>query len=428
MLAAVLVLSPLTLSAHVATYKKSFIDEAGTPGKYLMHLEGSPYEIGYAMGYLRPKEVVDYVHGEYIMSMFSFIRGDGYSDESDPAQGELVDALLRIPAVKLLLETVARGVPYEYRLEMKGIMDGTNDALGYKAVTYHQVMLVNVFPVLQSLTTSKQVMGLLELMFSDCNGYVAFGKATCDGRALMGRHLMWVGDPRYIHNYVIEYVPLLGKRFVSVASPGMVGINTGMNTAGIGFGCDYLNVVNAPKYPGGMGMWLLGRKIVQYASSVSEAESIIRRAKEIAPSLLIVGDAAGDGAVFEVYNRIVAPRYADWVSRDRNAPDPIEREDDLVVVSNHAFTRELYPLDPERSESSLRRYQVLTNLLLESYGKLDQTSGRAIIDFMHPPSEFYGDDPGQPVRQCVAFMDLDARTIWALYGNYDDPWVEFTLR
>jgi hypothetical protein len=99
-----------------------------------------------------------------------------------------------------------------------------------------------------------------------------------------------------------------------------------------------------------------------------------------------------------------------------------------VVVSNHAFTRELYPLDPERSESSLRRYQVLTNLLLESYGKLDQTSGRAIIDFMHPPSEFYGDDPGQPVRQCVAFMDLDARTIWALYGNYDDPWVEFTLR
>jgi hypothetical protein len=166
---------------------------------------------------------------------------------------------------------------------------------------------------------------------------------------------------------------------------------------------------------------------------MADAERIIRDAKETAPCFMVVADARGAGAVFEIYDGKVVPRYADWVQKDPNGPDPIETRDDLVVVSNHAFTPEMYPIDMYTS-SSMTRYQVLTTLLLENYGSIGQAKGAAIIDFMHPPSPYltgeyqgYGADPTQPVKQLVALMDLKDRTIWALYGHYNDPWVKYTL-
>jgi hypothetical protein len=437
-----LILPMLFLAVHPAqasdaAYRKSYIREIGNTGKYFMHLEGSPYEIGYAMGHFRPDEVVNLVHGEYVVSMFNFIQ-----PSSDTVigtdMGDRVDKFLRMPAVQRILDTMSRDVPYEYRLEMKGIVDGTNEALGVKAITYYHVLLVNFFPALQSLTTSEQVMKYLTLLFQDCNGYVAFGNATSDGRTIMGRHAMWAGDPQFMKSYVVEYLPCRGKRFVSIAPPGFVGVGTGLNIEGIGFGCDYFNAKGTPWYPGGMGMWFLGRKILQNASNIAEAEGIIRRSDEVAPSLLLVGDARHAGAVFEVYNHVVAPRYAGWTTSDPNAPDQIEAKEDLVSVTNNAFTPEMYPQDASTYSTAVR-YKIITKLLLEHYGELDTSQdgpgGRKIIDFMHPPSIYlpgteydgYGDDPTQPVKQCVALMDLKTRTIWALYGHYNDEWVEFTL-
>lgn len=418
---------------HVgAAVGKSYVRELDTPGKYLMHLEGTPYQMGHAMGRLRPDDVVRLVHGEYAVNMLSIVV-PLVDKGSRQVQGAFVDELLRMPNVQRALDLMGKDVPYEYRIEMKGVVDGTNEALGRQAVTYYHLLLVNLFPALQSLMTSPLVGDLVRAQVSSCQDYVAFGKATYDGRTLMGRHFMWVSDPLHEITYVIEYVPSRGKKFMSVAFPGMVGVSTGMNTAGIGIGSDYFNATGAPAYPGGLGMWFLGRKILQYSSSMAEAERIIRAAKETAPCFMVVGDAAGAGAVFEIYDGKVAPRYANWVQKDGNGPDQIENKDDLVVVSNHAFTSGMYPIDVYPS-SSMLRYQVLTTLLLENYGRIDQASGSAIIDFMHPPSPYltgtykgYGDDPAQPVKQLVALMDLKSRTIWALYGHYNDPWVKYTL-
>jgi hypothetical protein len=429
----VLFLAALTSAAHAAPGKGSYIKPLGAAGKYLMHLEGTPYEMGYAMGHMRPDDVVRLVHGEYVVSMLGIVlpvAGAG----SRYVQGSYVDSALRLPGVQAALEVMARDVPYEYKLEMKGIVDGTNDALGRKAITYYHVLLVNLFPALQSLVTTRTFGDYMQTVISSCHEYVAFGKATYDGRTLLGRHFMWVDDPLHEITYIVEYAPSQGRKFLSVSFPGMVGVSTGLNGAGIGIGSDFFNATGTPEYPRGLGMWFLGRKIVQYASSMADAERIIRASKESAPCFMIVGDAAGAGAVFEIYDRKVVARYASWVSNDANAPDQIENVDDLVVVSNHAFTPEMYPIDGYPL-SSMTRYQVLTDLLLDGYGSIDQDSGRAIIDFMHPPSPYltgdykgYGSDPTQTVKQLVALMDLKSRTIWALYGHYNDPWVEYTLR
>jgi hypothetical protein len=433
LLLVLLALPVLPALANAAGSDKSYIRALGSPGKYLMHLEGTPYQMGYAMGHLRPGDVVRLVHGEYAVNMLSLVLP--ILDKGiRPVQGALVDDLLRMPGVQDILDAMARDVPYEFKLEMKGIADGTNEALHYKAVTYHHILLVNLFPALQSLVTSGPLVQSMQGAIRSCQDYVAFGKATYDGRTLMGRHFMWVSDPLHEITYMVEYVPSKGKRFVSVSFPGMVGVSTGMNAAGIGLGSDFFNATGTPRFPDGLGMWFLGRKIVQYAGSIADAERMIRASDEAAPCFMVVGDASGAGAVFEIYDHKVAPRYAGWVPGDPNGPDQIESKDDLVVVSNHSFTPGMYPLDAY-PPSSMIRYQVLTDLLLGSYGRLDQISGRSIIDFMHPPSRYldgtgydgYGNDPAQPVKQCVALMDLKARTIWALYGHYNDPWVEYTL-
>ena len=229
-------------------------------------------------------------------------------------------------------------------------------------------------------------------------------------------------------------MPTTGNRFVAVTSPGMVGVITGMNKAGIGCGQDFFRAKKKAGYPTGVGMWLLGRKIVQYSSSIAEAEALIRASNEGAPSFIIVGDAKGAGAVFEVYDHKVSPRYANWISPDANAPDAIETNDNLVVLTNHAFTPEMYPVDTY-NESSIARYSILTNLLLENYGTMTKTIGIQIIDFMHPPSPYsigfdsdYGDDPTQTVKQHVVFMNLTKGKLWALFGHYNDPWVTYSFQ
>jgi hypothetical protein len=415
--------------ADTSSFGKSYVKPLDAPGKYLMHLEGTPYQIGYAMGRMRPRDVVRLVRGEYLAGMLSLalpVLDKGLR----PVQGAAIDALLRMPGVQRVLDTMARDVPYEYRLEMKGIVDGTNAALRYRAVTYYHVLVVNLFPALQAVVTSSPLTDTL----SACHGFVAFGDATRDGRTLMGRHFMWVAEPLHEITCVAEYVPARGRRFVSVTFPGMVGLITGVNSAGIGCGTDFFNATGSPSYPSGLGMWFLGRKVVQYASTISEAERIIRQADEVAPCFVLVGDAAGAGAVFEVYDHKVSKRSAAWVPTHPDTPDPIEMEDDLVVVSNHAFMPEMFPID-QFPANSLTRYEILTSLVLGSYGSLDEETGRAAIDFMHPPSPYltgayqgYGADPAQPVKQHVALLDLSTRTLWALYGHYSDPWVRYTLQ
>ncbi|MBN2159364.1 MAG: hypothetical protein JW807_08200 [Spirochaetes bacterium] len=416
---------------------KSSITEIGDTGKYLMHLEGTPYQIGYAIGHFRPDDVVKLCHGDYVVNVLNLIMPSlGITDVEATADG--LDLLLRIKAIQDLLDLMAADVPDEYREEMRGIADGTNAALGKKSaaikpVTYHHVLLVNFLPAMQYLLTSDLVASLLSSLFESCQGFIAFGDATIDGRALMGRHFMWTPDPLDSITCLAEYVPRRGRRFVAVTFPGMVGVITGLNSTGIGVGSNMFRASDRSGFPGGIGMWLLDRKLLQYSGSMADAEAMIREADETAPCFYIIGDAAGAGAVFEVYDHRVSARYADWISYDAAAPDPIEAEDDLVVVTNHAFTPEMYPIDDCRPGSAAR-YGILTGLLLDAYGTLDPASGREIIDYMHPPSPYhigydtdYSTDPTQSVQQHVVLMDLSERTISALYGHYNDPWVFHTL-
>ena len=200
LLVLLLIVTVSAVSAHAATCPvspKSYISQIGTTGKYLMHLEGTPYQIGYAMGYYRPIDVVRLVRGDYVINVLNRIMptlNTGYT----PITTAGLDLLLRSSKVKSLLDSMAKTVPTEYKQEMQGIVDGVNMALTknkIKVITYYHVLLVNLFPSLQYMTTSDLLDSLLSMNFEACQGFVAFDNATYGGSTFMGRHFMWLDNP-----------------------------------------------------------------------------------------------------------------------------------------------------------------------------------------------------------------------------------------
>ncbi len=428
---------------------KCYIKEINQTGKYLMHLEGSPYEIGYAMGYFRPEDVMRICHSEYYLGCIQDFYLGGlpeYMREAAvlilslkctyTATDIMIDILVNCIATQPLFNKLKEEIPEEYIEEMEGIAQGVNDALPGAHITLNHLVFFNIQRMLFTLDSNRPLSFLSRDNLHSCQGYVAFDEATDDGRVLMGRHYQWTDKVLHETTLVVEYVPENGYSFVSVTNPGTVGVLSAMNDQGVGIGLTSFNasLVTEESPPmSGMGAWLLARKIIQYSEDIDTAVMsavAMVEAKEASSAFIIIGDDDGKATVLETYNFTAIIRSTDWVCPDQSCPeDQIEDKDDLVVVTNHALTPEMgmYDQRPDGDNSHFR-YDVLTGLLLESYGTIDTQKGRDIIDFLHPPNyNYYGDDPNQTVKTHVAFFDLTHQEVWALYGHYNDPWAYHKL-
>lgn len=392
-------------------------------GKMLMHVEGTPYEIGYQQGCLAP-EAVHRMTKEFVKSV---LRGYDIPDELIPG---LIDL------GKSIAKKNEKYVPSEFIEEMKGVADGARDQ-GYD-VSYEDVLLLNMgFDVVLSVAypIATPIVAWQDKKGVACDGFVAMDDATSDGRVLMGRSFMF--NPEIFHEVamLIEYYPEKGHRFVSVSAPGFVGVTAAMSSAGIAIGMDMVPAMNTKPFVSGMGCLLTARQVVQYADELSDAVNMVKASKRGVPWLYIVGDGKGrekGGAVLEVSADKFAVRYMDYEYPDwaklLNLPRQIEDKDDLVVLANHYIVPEMYLTLSYAVKDSLWRYETLTNLLLQNYGNIDVEKGKEIIDYLHPPNYgYYGEDENRPVPASRTLFDLSNLELWSLYGMYSDPWAHWKL-
>ncbi len=427
LLAALVVLSlVICIPAHateIARYGKGYVIKLDE-NKYLLHVEGNPYEMGYQHGYLLA-EGVKRMTSEFPPAVF----------KSFGVPEELIPAVVKL-AKKLALEN-EKYVREEFREEMKGIADGAR-ARGYD-VTYEDVLALNmgfdailsiVYPITTPLLPWK----------SDaisCDGFVAFDDATVDGRVLMGRSFMFTPDVFHEEALLIEYVPSSGNKFVSVSAPGFVGVTSAMNVKGIAIGMDMVPAMDTQPVFSGAGCLLIAREVVQYSDELSDAVEVVKEAKRGVPWLYIVGDGRGKeigGAVLETSEDYFMVRYTDYRypqwAKFFGFPEQIEDKDDLVALSNHYIIPQMYfkalsyPV-----EDSVWRYNTLVNLILENYGRIDVEKGKELVDYLHPPNYgYYGYDENVPVSGTRTLYDLTNLELWSLYGMYSDPWVHFKLQ
>jgi hypothetical protein len=409
-----------------------YVRDIGTTGKKLLHVEGSPYDMGYAVGYYFPDEVIRNCSNEYYIAVCRDLMGDWVS-----VVGNIDIVVNAVKWSVLQLTRVHRkNIPPEYIEEMNGIVDGVRAVRPNAKFSFGDVLLLNmaVDTVISIIDRLKGIYGDRLSASHFCHGFVATGNATADGHTLMGRHFMFPHEVFSETAMLIEYVPDRGYPFVSITPPGYVGVTAAMNGRGMGIGMDMLHSRDSDYTKVGMGRLLLARKVIQYSESINGALTMIKASGFGVPNIYIIGDGNGDGAVVEMTANHIGVRRLD--SRYDAAEytvdvhqEQIEAREDLVLVANHAIVPEIANIT-YGSDNSLRRYPEMCGLLEESYGQIDQAKGRDIIDFLHPGgpySWFYGDDPEQPVAASVTLFDLSTRELWSLFGRYSDPWVYHRL-
>jgi isopenicillin-N N-acyltransferase like protein len=234
-------------------------------GYRVLHVKGTPYDMGFQQGTLLRDEIRELVH-------FLFdVKAKEFQTELKVEVGGLKVS----PDPKALIKGIADGqrkfVPARYFEEMRGIADGAG-------MPVEDVIVANFIPE----------------MFH-CSGFALCGKATVDGKLYHGRVLDYGVDWRLQEHAVVTVAEPEGRNaFVNVTFAGFVGSVTGMNAESISIG----------EMGGkGLGHWagvpmaILVRMALEEADSLEEAVGIFRDSPRTCEYYYVVADGETGKAV-----------------------------------------------------------------------------------------------------------------------------------
>jgi hypothetical protein len=456
-----------------ATYSpdgKGYLTLLASPNKYLMHLEGSSYAMGYQHGWLRAQAVQTLastysfkqillafvgvtveesydmleqaITGTTVGNVLAWLLGQNYINQVLATYTDILDAMIVL--IKDVVRNNMQFVPQELKDEMRGIADGAT-AHGYP-VNVESVQLLNLgfdailsflYPIVTPLMNLNQF-----LSFHACDGFVATDHATAGGITLMGRNWMFTAYGLKDYSLMIEYKPSAAGsiKFMTSGIPGMVGSITGMNVRGIGIGIDMVPAFDC--HPGhfGMGGPLMCRMAIQYKGELEAARDYLGTTHCGVSWLFSVGDGQGTNK-----GGVVVERSASWwFGREDNydphqwfpyvgwggaSIDVKEEKDDLVCLANNYI-----PVTMNTGaaafilEDSVWRYNTVTGLCLAKYGVMTFENAKSIVDYAHPPNYgYYGTNPYQAIQGIRNALDLTNLKMASLYGYYGQPWVTYTL-
>jgi predicted exporter len=369
-------------------------------GIWAMRLTGSPYEMGYANGMLG-RDLQDALEAQALeafhtavpnpLARFAILRGlagwmPGLDRFFTPAQLQ----------------------------EVSGSVDAGRDTfkeLGpafTRRIYYHAIHDLG-----QALVDTPLVVG--------CSGFMAGGDATADGSWLLARNFDFDGGVVFDRDKIVTFVvPEEGISFVSVSFTGMVGVVSGMNADGLAVAIQAAG--SEASIRPGMPMALVVREMLQHASSLEEAEAILRkRAGTVSENVMVVDGEAGEAALFEV------------------TPETVERLEvgTRLGVTNHFRTMALASdlTNQERVADYTTRHRLarIDELLKRHHGGLDPTLAREILedrngvgDTLLPPGHRWALNADIATHGVV--FDATHKRIWvSRYPNLAGGWVSFDL-
>lgn len=289
-------------------------------GLLLVQIAGDPYERGRQHGTLL---------GERIRHLRGRLIGDIVFGKG-PAMGALFLGILYG-----ILARMHPNISRELREEMRGVADGAR-------VAYRDILLLNCFddvlhaliqlnPVLAPLLHHRFVKPVLGWLGAPptpapgfaCSSFALTGPASATGAPIHGRNLDYlVHDgfidpeglvPRELRQNVVVFVvrPTTGQPFAAVGWPGFVGLVTALNGAGLSLAC--LTSTVPREIANATPLLLLYRAVAQYASTLDEAEWLLRGARRtIGNNLTVASGREHDVRLFEfTTDRLCATRPTD---------------------------------------------------------------------------------------------------------------------
>lgn len=286
-------------------------------GTRVLHLQGTPEEMGRQHGVLMKQSVRDLVdkvvYGIGVGS--SFEKGRWFFGEIEEAQRRLRPF-----------------IDERYLREM----DALADASGLER---QEVRLANIFPEL-----------------FHCSGFAVYGSSTAGGRMYHGRILDYMRGVGLEGNaVVIVHRPEQGHAWVNVGYAGLAGTVTAMNEQHISIG-----------EMGGRGegnwdgkpMAELLREVMERASTLDEALAILRRGPRTCEYFYVVADGRAKRAV----GIAATPQNFEVIQAGQSHPRLPHAIPDAVVLS------------------AGDRYEKLAARVKEQHGKLDEEGARHLMD------------------------------------------------
>ncbi|MBA4367066.1 MAG: hypothetical protein C0403_05440 [Desulfobacterium sp.] len=327
-------------------------------GNIILHLSGTPYEMGYQHGKLLKKDI-----HEGVVPVFS--NPVSHSPDYRDMPG-LVQKLVMKYLEWKVYAPIERNMPEEYLEELRGLADGSG-------IEYRMIFISNFLSDL-TMAMLPEVIGKKAKNFgvySECSDFAASGKATKDGKLIVGRNTDYSGQGRWMaHQTLIFYKPKKQYAYVNVTTAGMLKCNSAMNEKGITMGGHFMGFAGAT--PEGVSFTIFENEIMRKAGSIDEALKILRSGRIGGSFGLVIADGrTGDAIVVEA-------------AGDRLGVRKMKRGS--ICLTNFATTPELRGVDLLAKYNIMMRdlvgrYKQLERLIEKNYGKITP----------HLGAEFMGD-------------------------------------
>eukprot|EP00605_Chrysophyceae_sp_TOSAG23-4_P002579 GSChrysophyteH1.ASY1.ANO1.2849.1 assembled CDS len=272
----------------IKTVKNGVLYEAGPENARfpVVHVYGTPYEMGYAQGELVGESLSGFVHGtfKYLIDEASDALPNKFPHIPAAMKKVILEKGIDF-ALQMTADLTAKYTPQEFFDELRGITDAVPD------VDYDLLLRLQMMP---------------ELTKASCSFFGSWGAASKDGKTYHMRSLDYETEgpfPNFPQVTVYHPSPAEGtvqNAFANVGWPGSIGTLTGMNDKqmsineiGVSFPDDSFEqgTPNTPPEKLRGEPWMsVVRNMLQHTSSLDDAVKSVQDSERTCNLIVGVGD------------------------------------------------------------------------------------------------------------------------------------------
>ena len=322
------------------------IDQEHGTNSQVIHIKGDHYQMGYQHGQqvrLLRSHIV-----KAIEARFAQLEQDGPDEIFEALVWETQQVLqMADPATVAVIRGLADGLNLEFdRLLRYNLVAFLNDALTTRR------------PSINGGTGKERAEG--------CTTWAATGSATADGQPLLAKNR----DYRLEHlplQTVVRAEPAIGYRYTYLTSAGSPGVfAAGFNQAGLAVADTH---VSSSDVGPGLPVYALSMHVLEEHDTVHSALDYLQSVPRLGRNNLLLADANGDIALFEMGYR---------------SSSVLTAEVDILVNTNHFNSPVMQPYFVDTSPPALQgntfqRYNKVKQVLNNAYGHIDVAKSQQLM-------------------------------------------------
>ena len=285
-------------------------------GFYVLHLWGSPQEMGRAHGTLLKNQISELIQ-KYLY------------------EGVLNDFGIPWPFLVLEAKKFEAALPQDFKTELHAIAEGAG-------ISYDEILVGQL---------------IVDLAAYGSTSFVAKGGATAAEAVIQGSNIEWTDYNNSLRDnlVIIYYEPDEGNKFVSLSYAGGAGVLIGMNEKQI---ASSITVIDAGYNPPGLAAAANLRRMLQYGDNLDQAAASLIADDRTRGYTVPLSCGSPEG--------ILVMELSPYHYYTREAESTFE----ALVSANHFISSEMLPYQDSSSAESLARYARLMELVSGNYGSI----------------------------------------------------------